>query len=597
MNHSSAIPTRIARLAALLLLVATPCFAGIEIQITGVTEALERNVRTFLSMSRYAGRDDLDTETATRLSRRIPTEVRKALEPLGYYSASATYTLTPSDKQWIVQIAIDPGRAVRITESQVEVSGPGADDSELQAIVKRSDLHPGARLDHGVYESVKAELLRTANNNGYLDAKWIRNEMVVDPVERRGSVYLVLDSGEQYRFGIISLQQPVLREDLARRMLRMKPGDPYTLDAVLESQYLFDDSQYFRAVEFEPGEPNRETHEVPLSVRADRNKRNRYSISGGYGTDTNVRGKLTWDNRYINQLGHRSQVQLTGSGVLKEASATYIVPVQDVALEKVEFGALASEEELGSTLVTKSQLSIGLTQVFSTWQRVVFLRLSNEITEPLDATAPIDDTTPSGEKFYLVPGISFATLPPSLLQHQPRRYALYSELIGSPETLRSDATFLRLRTNAEWVNTFAPRWHIRLRGQLGITWSDDFDTVPTSYRFFAGGDNSVRGFGLNELSPLSNTGARIGGPYLLFGSVEFERDLPKIFGIENLGAAIFFDAGNAFDNFKNFKIEYSAGVGARYRLVGIASIGVDIAQALSEKDRSPRFHLSLNTLL
>jgi translocation and assembly module TamA len=135
-------PTRIARLAALLLFVASPCFAGIEIEITGVTETLERNVRAFISMTRYASRDDLDEETVTRLSRRIPTEVRKALEPLGYYSAAATYTLTPNDKQWTVQIAIDPGRAVRITQSQVEINGPGANDSGLQSVLKRGDLHP-----------------------------------------------------------------------------------------------------------------------------------------------------------------------------------------------------------------------------------------------------------------------------------------------------------------------------------------------------------------------------------------------------------------------------------------------------------------------
>jgi translocation and assembly module TamA len=525
--------------------------------------------------------------------------VRKALEPLGYYSASATYSLTPNNKQWTVQITIDPGRAVRITQSQVEISGPGTNDSGLQSIIRRGDLHPGARLDHGIYEGVKAELLRTATNNGYLDAKWVRNEMIVDPVERRGSVYLVLDTGEQYRFGTITLEQPILREDIARRLLRMKPGDPYTLDAVLESQYLFDDSQYFRAVEFEPGEPNRETHEVPLTVRAGKNKRNRYSISGGYGTDTNIRGKLTWDNRYVNDLGHRSQVQLTGSSLLKEVSATYIVPVQDVALEKVEFGALAKEEELGDLLSRKSQIGVSLTQVLSTWQRVVFFRLSNETTTSVHAgeTAATATSTPAGEVFLVIPGISFATMPPSLLEREPRHYSMYSELSGSSETLGSNVSFLRLRTDLEWILKIAPRWHMRLRGQVGITSSHDFDSVPASYRFFAGGDNSVRGFGLNELSPVNDQGARVGGQYLLFGSVEFERDLPKIFGIENLGVATFFDAGNAFDNFNDFKIEYSVGVGARYRLAGIASIGVDIAQALSRSDTSPRFHLSLNTLL
>jgi translocation and assembly module TamA len=598
-----------AALTVLLTFSAMPCFAGIEIKITGVTEALENNVRTFISMTRYANRDDLDAEVVARLGRRIPTEVRKALEPLGYYSAAATYTVESKETQWLVQITIEPGRAVRISQAQVEISGAGATDPGLQAIIKRSDLHPGARLDHGVYESVKAELLRTATNNGYLDAKLTRHEMIVDAVERRASVSLTLDTGEQYRFGVITIEQPVLHEKLARRILRMQAGDPYSLNAVLESQYLFDDTQYFSAVEFEPGEANRDTHEVPLAIRANANKRNRYSISGGYGTDTQVRGKLTWDNRFVNHYGHRSQMQLTGSSIVEEASAKYVVPVMDVALEKVEVGATYRKEDFGDYLSRKKELAFGLTQVLSTWQRVVFIGFSNETNEPkkVDPAAPPKSSTPAGETYLIIPGISFATLPPTILQREPRRYSLYAVLTGSPETLGSDASFLQLRIDAERVFKITPQWRTRVRGQMGITWTDDFDAMPLSHRFFAGGDNSVRGYGLNELSPVVKvedsstppiiTEVRTGGPYLLVGSIELERDLPTLFGVNNLSAATFIDAGNAFKHSKSFTVEYSVGVGIRYRLVGIASIGIDVAQSLSDTDRSPRVHLSLNTLL
>jgi len=180
-------------------------------------------------------------------------------------------------------------------------------------------------------------------------------------------------------------------------------------------------------------------------------------------------------------------------------------------------------------------------------------------------------------------------LPPSLFERAPRRYFLAAELTGSPETLGSDATFLQLRVQTERVFDLAKRLHLRLRGQAGVTWSDNFDTLPASQRFFAGGDNSVRGFGLNELSPMIN-GVRVGGRHLLVGSAELERDLPK-----NFGAAVFYDIGNAFDNFGD-KLEYSAGVGARYRIAGVASVGVDVAQALSQSGRTPRIHLRLTTL-
>lgn len=580
--------------AAALLSFAPLARAGIAIEISGVEPQLEKNVRAFLSMTRYETRDDVSEEVMSRLQRRIPTEVRTALEPLGFYSATATYSAAQQSNakhivQWKVQIAIDPGRAVRLSEVIVQVHGPGAMDQTLQGIIAREDLHPGARLDHGVYESVKAELLRMAINQGYLDAKLIHNELLVDPNERRATVDLQLETGEQYRFGSIAIQQPVIKDWAARRLLRMQTGDAYSLDRLLETQYVFDDSQYFRGVEIEPGEPDRETHTVPLIIRADKNRRNRYAISGGYGTDTRLRGKLTWDNRFVNDNGHRLQVELLGSAISQEATTKYVIPVMDIALEKLEFSLSGKKEELGDSISRRAEFSAGLTQALGSWQRVLFVRLSRETNE-VSADTPITEETSVPEKtFLIIPGISFATLPPSLLDRAPRRYSLYTELTGSPQTLGSDATFLQLRLQGERVFDLKPRWHLRLRGQAGITWSTDFDTLPVSHRFFAGGDNSVRGYGLNEISPTVGN-ARVGGRYLAVGSVEVERDLPK-----NFGVAVFADAGNAFDNLDD-PFKYSTGIGGRYRLGGVASIGIDVAQSLSESGRSPHWHLRLTTL-
>jgi translocation and assembly module TamA len=69
------------------------------------------------------------------------------------------------------------------------------------------------------------------------------------------------------------------------------------------------------------------------------------------------------------------------------------------------------------------------------------------------------------------------------------------------------------------------------------------------------------------------------------GSVELQRSLPR-----NLVAAVFVDAGNAIDDFGD-PLEYSVGVGLRYRLPFL-SIGFDVAQSISESDRSPRLHLN-----
>jgi translocation and assembly module TamA len=110
-----------------------------------------------------------------------------------------------------------------------------------------------------------------------------------------------------------------------------------------------------------------------------------------------------------------------------------------------------------------------------------------------------------------------------------------------------------------------------------------------SARFFAGGDNSVRGFGLNELSPLDADGNRVGARNLLVGTTEIERDLPK-----NLRIALFYDIGNAIDHFGD-ELEDSAGIGLRWH-ISVASLGLDVAQPLSESGRKPRLHLHLSTL-
>jgi translocation and assembly module TamA len=116
-----------------------------------------------------------------------------------------------------------------------------------------------------------------------------------------------------------------------------------------------------------------------------------------------------------------------------------------------------------------------------------------------------------------------------------------------------------------------------------------FSDLPASVRFFAGGDNSVRGYGLNELSPVDASGQRIGARNLIVGTTEFERDLPK-----NMRLAFFYDIGNAIDHFGD-TLKDSAGIGLRWH-ISVASLGLDVAQPITEHSRSPRLHLHLSTV-
>ncbi len=558
---------------------------AIEVEIDGGTPQMHDNVHAFLSLSRYRDRSDLQSETLERLAARIPLEAGKALEPLGYYEPEITYQLRQTNAEkndWEARIKIIPGRAVRLSDVTINVVGDGKDDPRITRELARNSLRPGQRLDHGSYEGFKSNLMRAATSSGYLDARWLQNDLLIDKAERRAYVTLELDTGARYYFGEISIEQDVIDPEKMQRLLRMKQGDPYDLDLLLQTQYVLDDTQYFSPAEVESGARDVATHTVPVKVTAKPNRKNSYSIAAGYGTDTQARGTLTWDRRLVNHAGHRAKLELTGSAIGHEASLRYVIPVRDVALEKLEFTLSDTKEELADAISYRQEFVSSFTQVMGSWQRVLFAKLSQERSVYPDR---------EDKSFLIIPGISYSTLPNYILGQEERRYSLYAELSGSPNSLGSGASFLQLLLQGERIFDLGELWHLRLRGSFGASWlpSTDFSELPVSARFFAGGDNSVRGFGLNELSPVDAAGKKVGARHLVLGTTEIERDLPR-----NFRLAVFYDIGNAIDNFGD-PLEDSAGLGLRWH-ISVASMGLDVAQALSEQGKKPRLHLHISTL-
>ena len=310
-------------------------------------------------------------------------------------------------------------------------------------------------------------------------------------------------------------------------------------------------------------------------------------VSAGYGTDTGVRGKFTWDNRRVNKRGHRWQVQLTASSVLTEAIARYIIPVGDPSLEKLEFSTGYINEEIGDLESERVEVIGSVTEAMGSWQRVLFLKVNEERSIFADGTDQTD--------LFFIPGASYSSLPPNFLTGWVRDAAYYFELTGSPQTLGSDASYLRFVGRAEKVWRISGPWYLRLRGEIGASWINEFSELPASQRFFAGGDRSVRGFGLNELSPPgppdeNGNPTEEGGENKLVATIEIERDLPRDFRI-----AAFYDTGNAFNEWGD-PLEYSVGLGIRWKLP-MLMIGLDIAQALSEPDMKPRLHLNMTQVL
>jgi translocation and assembly module TamA len=208
-----------------------------------------------------------------------------------------------------------------------------------------------------------------------------------------------------------------------------------------------------------------------------------------------------------------------------------------------------------------------------------------------------------------VPSIVFASVPENYLGEALFSRDIYAQLIGSTTELGARENFLRLDLQAERVFDLTRHWHLLLRSEFGASNIKNIEDMPGLYRFFAGGDRSVRGFSYDDLSPISLTpssrnpttgelipgvAAKVGARDLLTGTFEIERDLPR-----NLGVAAFIDGGNAVDRF-NAPLAYSVGLGFRLRLP-VVTVGIDVAQSLRAPGfpslPGPRLHLNISPKL
>jgi len=165
----------------------------------------------------------------------------------------------------------------------------------------------------------------------------------------------------------------------------------------------------------------------------------------------------------------------------------------------------------------------------------------------------------------------------------------------------SDADFSQAYVASRWNRIFKKRWKMLLRGEIGYTDANVFERtvgqgddtfsisvteLPQIYRFKAGGSQSVRGYGYESLSNNS-----IGSNNIITASAELEYRFRP-----DWSAAIFFDIGNAFNDWNSVDLKKGTGFGVRwYSIAG--PVRVDLAQALDEPGNPWSLHFTIGTPL
>lgn len=553
-----------ATLCLLALFMQLPAHAAeIDIVIEGGDTEIRQNIENNLSIYQYRAETSLTEAAVQRLHARAYDEIDAALQAFGYYEAVIQAELQATEDGWRAVYRVQLGRAVRIADFSVQIYGSAELQDALRELLGDRPLRVGDPLRHGAYAAFKSALLARAYTLGFLEARYSTHEILVDRARYTARIRLELMAGPRFVFGATQIRQTVLADDVMRRYLSYESGDPFNFDELLNIRYAMSDSEYFSAIEIEADPANAGlNNEIPVNISGLPNRRFKYTAGLGYGTDTGGRIRLGVRNRFVNDRGHQAGAEIEVAEIRRGITLGYSIPLKNPAQDKLLLNSHWEDQELADQRSVLLGVGANLVRRLGDWQRTLFLRYERE-----------HDTTIERESrtALVLPGISYNRTRADNLLSPRNGDKLFFELRGSSVTLGANVGFLQTQMQAKKIFSAGDRWRFLLRAELGYTDIEDTFELPTSHRFFAGGDQSVRGFDYNQLAPQDADGNIVGGKYLATASAEMNYMFTP-----QWGAALFSDIGNAMDDY-HVPLEQSWGIGLRWRTV-IGMIRIDLAR-------------------
>ena len=347
-----------------------------------------------------------------------------------------------------------------------------------------------------------------------------------------------------------------------------------------------------------------ESKKVPLYVFVASNKPRDAQFGLGYGTDTGVRATAKIDYNLLNRQGYQAGAETEVSGITKNVGIYASRPWKHPLNDKLD-ATLTYEEEVidqgeGNFDLSTRTLKAGLARNIrrdSGWNRSYSLRYrldkletGVDDTELEDLPIRFTSSNPTQQALLLGYSVSKADVDNNINPTQGIRQS-YSIEAGS-DSLASDTNMAIVRAGVSGIYSFGDTKKHQVLGSLntGYIWADDFYEVPYKLRFFAGGDQSIRGYDYESLSPLEN-GYLTGGQILAVGSAEYNYEFkPGIRG------AFFTDVGNAYD--ENFDTDTKVGVGVGIRWASpVGVVRVDVAAGVTEESIPIRLHFFIGSSL
>nr|WP_321466548.1 outer membrane protein assembly factor [uncultured Desulfobulbus sp.] len=537
-----------------------------------LSDGQRSNIQSYLSLNRIADDEPLTKTVFRRLYRKIPQEAAEALEPFGYYAPEISSTeQQQQDGKWQVTLTVQPGKPIRLDTIDIVLSGPGAQDAQLKRFVAQFPLHKGDILNHQTYTQGKDRLAASIIENGYQQAGYQQSRVEVSKQDFSAAVHLELVTGPRFFVGPITYQADFLDHALLKKMTPVHEGDPFSPKALTRMRQVFYNAGYFANVDinYDLAKAQPETNAVPITVVLTPNPTHKYGVGLGYGTDTGARASLEYTNRHINSLGHQLEVKVQPSQRKNNLGTVYTIPLGDPKRDKLSFTGEYETETFDNTDTKSINATISHDHVRNWGEYSTYLAF---LGEDYDTGSDLD----SDQTSFIMPGLKGSVFWTKDRILTDKGLRLTAKVFGSEKSVLGDADFIQFDLQAKGIYRFSENWRVIGCSEFGTTLIDNIFDLPPSLRFYAGGDQSVRGYGYKEISPTDADGNLVGAKNVLTYSLELERKIYKAWS-----GAVFYDSGTATNSLNDLTMHSGAGFGLRWSGI-FGQVRLDLAKALDE---------------
>jgi len=544
-----------------------------------------------LELQRYRELTDLSDDELARLMRQADVNARQLIATLGYFSPDIRLErqAASADAPWpVVKIVVNPGEATRIQQVSIAFTGAIATDeaaaSQRAQIQANWSLRTGSRFTQNAWDSAKLQALRQLTTQRYPTGRISHSLADIDPKTAQANVQVTLDSGRLYRQGDLVIEGLKNYDtELVQRLARLSPGAPYSQTELVAAQQRLTDSGYFDSA-FITLDTSASADSAPLLVSLREVPRQKLVLGVGASTDSGARLSAEHTHHKMPGIGWRAVSKLLLQRDDSSIGSELTSP-PDTKNWRWSVSALLQDQLLGTQEVTSQQLRGGRNQRSQRIDRNMFVQYDRT-----DSFDPITDHSEIAQSFSA--NYAFAVRDYDTLPFPSAGWGWGAEVGGGTTLGDQRQVYSRLLTRWQGFLPLGKRQAGRfsMRASAGAVIAKEGISLPSTQLFLAGGDNSVRGYGLNDIGVTQGDGSVEAGRYLATGSIEWQRPIRINGNPSDWESTVFVDAGAVANRPADLKAQVGVGVGARWKSP-VGPLQIDLAYGIDAERL--RLHLNL----